>query len=368
MKIFLKILTLIVLVATAFYACNSDDDSGSNNGNRGTTNQAPSSFTASVTSITETTATLDWTEATDADGDAVTYTVTLQGSETATGLTVLTLGLTNLTSLTNYSGTVVANDGNGGSNSASFSFSTDGTAPALHLAFAEFDTNNTDIMLSGSNVIIESNGLPNHTSPYWSNTTERTAIDPMGNTLVTPASAENHPLWVEPTTTSYLMMAPGNIDDFNGSYSLTVSANPQLAATSTSTGLGAIGIAVSGSMIYNDEEGPNVPLDNAVSSLDYTAAHTGPQSYHYHLETKAWSNDDDNLIGIIADGFFLYGRKCNSTNTYPTDLDASGGHISTTQHSEGASEYHYHIQNELYLNQYYILFPGDYQGTPSNIQ
>ncbi len=242
-----------------------------------------------------------------------------------------------------------------------------GTIAELHSAFAEFDADNITIMLSGSDVMIETNGLPNHTSPYWSNVTERTATDPMGNVLVTPAAAINHPLFSEPTVTSYEQMAPGNIDDFNGSYSLTVPASPAQASGSTATGLGAIGIAVSGAMIYNDEEGPNVPLDDAIGSLDYTAAHTGPQSYHYHLETKAWSNDDDELIGIIADGFFLYGRKCNSTGTYPTDLDTSGGHVSTTQHID-ESEYHYHIQNETYLNQYYILFPGDYQGTPSTIQ
>ena len=241
-----------------------------------------------------------------------------------------------------------------------------GNATELHAAFAAFDANNTDIMLSGTNVVIETNGLPNHTSPYWSNTTERSTTGPMGNALVTPAAAENHPLFTEPTVTSYEQMAPGNIDDFNGAFSLTVPASPELAANSSATGLGPIGISISGSVIYNDEEGPNIPLDNAVGSLDYTAAHTGPQSYHYHLEPKAWSNNDDVLIGIIADGFFLYGRKCNSTNDYPTNLDASGGHTSTTQHTD-VEEYHYHIQNELYLNAYYILFPGDYQGTPSNI-
>lgn len=242
-----------------------------------------------------------------------------------------------------------------------------GVTPELHDAFSEFDEDNFDIYIDGNQVVIESNGLPNHTSPYWSNTTERSAIDPMGNTLTTPAASENHPLFVEPTVTSYENMAPGNIDDFNGSYTLRIPLSPDLAASSSSTGLGAIGMAISGSMIYNDEEGPNVPLDNAVGSLDYTAAHTGPQSYHYHLETKAWSDDDENLIGIISDGFFLYGRKCNSTGDYPTDLDASGGHTSTTQHTD-TEEYHYHIQNETYLNQYYILFPGDYQGTPNAIQ
>ncbi len=216
----------------------------------------------------------------------------------------------------------------------------------IHAAFAEFDSDSYSIIASGSNYVLTTDGLPNHTSPYWSS---------------------GHPLDVEPTVTSYAQMAPGNIDNFNGSYSLTISQSPQLASSSSSTGLGAIGLAVSGSVIYNDEEGPNIPLDNAVGSLDYTAAHTGPQSYHYHLEPHAWSEDDDKLIGIIADGFFLYGRKCASTGGYPSDLDASGGHTSSTQHSCG-DEYHYHIQNELYLNEYYILFPGDYQGTPSNIQ
>jgi len=241
----------------------------------------------------------------------------------------------------------------------------DVTAATLHNAFSEFNAANTTITLNGTNVTIQTNGLPDHTSPYWSNTVSRSLVGPQGVTFTTVSNAD-HPLWVEPTVTSYNQMAPGNIDDFNGSYSLTVSANPQLASSSTATGLGAIGISISGSVIYNDEEGPNVPLDNAVGSLDYTAAHTGPQSYHYHLEPKAWSNDDEALIGIIADGFFLYGRKCNATGAYPTDLDASGGHTSTTQHTTTA-EYHYHIQNELYLNAYYILFPGDYQGTPSNI-
>ncbi|MCH2196610.1 hypothetical protein [Kordia sp.] len=102
-----------------------------------------------------------------------------------------------------------------------------------------------------------------------------------------PTAAQDHPLFVAPTVTSYENITPGNIDDFNGSFSLTVSANPTLASSSSATGLGPIGIAVTGAVIYNDQEGPNVPIDNALPSLDYSAGHTGPQSYHYHLEPKA---------------------------------------------------------------------------------
>lgn len=228
----------------------------------------------------------------------------------------------------------------------------DQSGTELNAAFTAFDEDNTDIYISGNKVIIETNGRPNHTSPYWSS--------------VARGSSTNHPLYVAPTVTTINDMAPGDIDDFNGSYTLSVPVNPQLANSPTATSLGPIGIAVSGAMLYNDKEGPNVPIDNALVSLDYTAAHTGPMSYHYHLEPHAWSTDDDSLIGIIADGFFIYGRKCASTGNYPTNLDASGGHTSTTQYSD-TEVYHYHIQNELYLNQYYIIFPGSYQGTLNSI-
>jgi len=230
-----------------------------------------------------------------------------------------------------------------GSSACSSSTSVDGVQAELPAAYADFNQDNVSVTVDGSNVIIESNGYPDHSSPYWS---------------------PDHPMHVAPENAGAL--APGYIDDFSGSYSLTVPAAPDRASSSTATGLGPIGIARSGAMIYDDQEGPNVPLDNAVVSLDYTGAHTGPQSYHYHLEPIAWSVDDDALIGVIGDGFFLYGRR-DLDGSYPGDLDASGGHDGPTPHN-AEGEYHYHIQNELYLGQYYILFPGDYQGSPNAIR
>lgn len=223
----------------------------------------------------------------------------------------------------------------------------DPVATELHAAFADFDENNIDIYLSGSNVVIETNGLPNHTTPYYS---------------------ESHPLYVAPTVTSIAQMTPTRIDTSGRIFdaSLTVSQTPSLASSSSATQLGAVGIAVSGAFIYNDQEG-NGPLSSAAGGLDYTGGHIGPSQYHYHLEPKAFSNDDENLLGIISDGFFIYGRKCNSTGTYPTDLDASGGHTSTTQHTTTA-EYHYHIINELYTTTgSYIVFAGPYKGSPNAI-
>ena len=222
------------------------------------------------------------------------------------------------------------------------------TTGTLHNAFADFDENETTIYLSGSNVVIETTGLPNHKTPYWS---------------------ESHPLYIAPTVTSEAQMTPTRIDTSgrDNSSTLTVSQNANLASSTTATELGAIGIAVSGAYLYNDQEG-NGALDAAAGSLDYSGAHIGPSDYHYHLEPLAFSDDDDKLNGIISDGFFIYGRKCNSTGTYPTDLDTSGGHTSTTQHTTIA-EYHYHIINELYTTTgRYLVFPGPYKGTPNAIR
>ncbi len=222
------------------------------------------------------------------------------------------------------------------------------TLSSLHPAFSEFNQESTEIYLDGDQVVIESNGLPNHTSPYWE---------------------ESHALHIDQVVGDHT--TPGFITERN--YTLTVSISPQKASSSSATSLGAIGIAVSGVPIFNDEEGPNRPFDvQTATGLDYAGAHNGPSGYHYHLEAAnvpentSLSYDDEKLIGIISDGFFLYGRR-QPDGTYPTDLDASGGEFGPTIHNPDG-EYHYHVINEVFGNSYYLLFPGDYQGTPNGIQ
>lgn len=218
----------------------------------------------------------------------------------------------------------------------------------LDLAFDYFGANVTSYV-DGSEIVVEATGFPDHASPYWDST-------------------GSSGLYVAPTVTTTDRLVPGFIDNYRGGgYTLRVSGTPEKASNTTATGLGAIGIAVSGAPLYNDEEGAGRAIDDAIGGLDFNGAHTGPTSYHYHLEPKSFTDDDDALVGVIADGFFIYGRKCYSTGTYPTDLDASGGHTGITQYSEGEEEYHYHIGNDAYLNLYYIIFPGDYQGSASAI-
>ncbi len=210
----------------------------------------------------------------------------------------------------------------------------------LHAAYAAFNQDATDIYLSdnGTTVTIETTGLPDHETVYW---------------------GEGNDLYREEPD---VQLTPSIMSSNNNAVTITVDASPNLTGSTVNTNFDTIGIAVSGASIFNDQEGGGA-LDAAAGSLDWTGAHIGPGVYHYHLEPVAFSNDDDNLVGILLDGVFLYGRKCNSTGDYPTDLDASGGHTTTTQYTNGEEEYHYHIINELYSNTgSYIAFAGPYQG------
>ncbi|WP_372756618.1 YHYH protein [Mariniflexile sp.] len=208
----------------------------------------------------------------------------------------------------------------------------------LHAAFSAFNTDAVTIYASGSNIVIETTGLPNHKTVYW---------------------GKNSSLYMaEPDVD----LTPSIMTSNNNAVTMTVDATPNLTGNTVSTALNTIGIAVSGASIFNDQEG-NGALNDAASSLDWTGAHIGPGVYHYHLEPKAFTDDDSNLVGILKDGVFLYGRKCSSTGTYPTNLDASGGHTSATQYTDGEAEYHYHIINEIYSTTgSYIAFAGPYRG------
>tara|TARA_R110002167_G_scaffold210526_1_gene414724 strand:+ start:868 stop:1638 length:771 start_codon:yes stop_codon:yes gene_type:complete len=211
-------------------------------------------------------------------------------------------------------------------------------ATELHAAFAAFNTEATTIYLEGSKVVIETTGLPNHETVYW---------------------GEGNELYREEDNVA---LTPSVMSSNNNATSISVDATPNLTGNTVATNFNTIGIAVSGASIFNDQEGGGA-LDQAAASLDWTGAHIGPGVYHYHLEPVAFSDDDENLVGILLDGVFLYGRKCNSTGGYPSDLDSSGGHTTTTQYTDGAEEYHYHIINELYSTTgSYLAFAGPYQG------
>jgi hypothetical protein len=288
---------------------------------------------------------------------AYTATCTATGQTTRTGTaTSSPIAVSTLTNGTAYSCAVTATN-SAGVSTASAAVSVTPTATAtggLPAAFGAFGANVKVVYNSTAGTVsLEATGRPDHKSPYWNPNNSSGLYEAPGS------------------ETTVAAMSPGYIESYTNKYYLTVNANPTTAANTTATSLGAIGIAITGSPIFNGQEGPNVNLDSGtISGFDKYGAHTGPQVYHYHLEPTPISNNDTALVAILRDGFFLYGRKCDSTGAAPTNLDYSGGHTSTTQYSS-TPVYHYHISNSIYLTvnnkAAYLLFPGTYKGTPTTI-
>lgn len=214
-------------------------------------------------------------------------------------------------------------------------------------AFSEFDTDNVTITFNGSTITLESNGFPNHQSYYWATT------NPLYN--------------ANDACMTSSMPTPHTIDDETMNFSFTVDAAPCLASSSTATGLGTIGLCTSGAPIYNEQEGNNFAIDATLATtMDCGGGHAGPTGYHYHLEARntdyGLSHDDTQLVGIMKDGFLIYGRKDYPSGDYPTDLDESGGHYGPTPHSNGESVYHYHIINQFLVSDYIAMFAVDLKG------
>lgn len=209
----------------------------------------------------------------------------------------------------------------------------------LYVVFEEFDSENFMIYFDGVEVVIEFNGLLNYIFFYWLNINECIINGLMGVYIIFVVVVDYF-LFVDLMVIFFNQMVFGNIDDFNGFYILCVLINFELVVNFFVIGLGVIGIVISGLMIYNDQEGFNVFLDDVVVLLDYNGVYIGFQSYYYYLEFKVWMDDDGNLIGIMFDGFFLYGCR-DYDGSYLIDLDVFGGYFGLIFYNFDGEYYYY---------------------------
>jgi len=147
-------------------------------------------------------------------------------------------------------------------------------------------------------------------------------------------------------------------------------AFPTTADTSpTIMMLGIVGLAVNGVPIFGDFAAPGDDIFAEAATFDRCAAHpTAGGMYHYHSEPLAISQDDDRFIGVMRDGYPIYGRK-DIDGSYPT-LDATGGHTGVTKHSPTTPTYHYHVNLQTNAqnttqSQWFIT-AGTYHGSPAD--
>jgi len=139
----------------------------------------------------------------------------------------------------------------------------------------------------------------------------------------------------------------------------------------TTMGGGIVGVAVNGVPIFADFAAPGDDIFAEVATFDRCAAHPAPGgTYHYHGEPPAISSDDARLIGVLRDGYTIYGRR-DVDGSLPT-LDAHGGHVGTTPDSPEVAVYHYHLNEQVSATagtagqRQWFLTTGTYRGVPAD--
>lgn len=148
--------------------------------------------------------------------------------------------------------------------------------------------------------------------------------------------------------------------------SMTVPFAPTVAGSATATPDGAIGVALNGVAIFDNTAAPGDDIYTEEATFDICDGHperTG--KYHYHSEPTSISNTDDAFVGVLRDGFPVYGRNDKATGAVATGLDAQGGKTGITVDSPTTGVYHYHTN--LQTNgtaSVYFLTKGAYSGTP----
>jgi hypothetical protein len=151
--------------------------------------------------------------------------------------------------------------------------------------------------------------------------------------------------------------------------SITFPASPN--TTSQSMGTTAIvGLAINGVPIFGNFAAPGDDIFEEAETFDRCGAH--PQQagkYHYHSEPYSITYDDSNFVGVMRDGYPIYGRR-DPDGSVPSDLDAFGGHTGFTLDSPAVAVYHYHVNEQTSTNpgtlgqKQWFLTTGTWRGTP----
>jgi hypothetical protein len=215
---------------------------------------------------------------------------------------------------------------------------TDATAAGTESAAAlqvptvfEHFSNRVEISRDGDDIVLRTDDVPDHGSPYFAPTDSRWEAYDGGN-----PSFQLNPNRIRTQQLTFR-----------------IPANPSEDAGHSSTPLGPIGIAVNGVAIFNQYAGPNRPLSFEVNSFDQYNGH--PQQtgvYHYHVEplhiTETMGRDA--LVGFLLDGFPVYGPEESGKILTDDDLDAYHGHFGpTADYPQGI--YHYHVTaQDPYIN------------------
>jgi hypothetical protein len=203
----------------------------------------------------------------------------------------------------------------------------------------------TDTYVEGNYVVIKTNSLPDHKSPYYQGTQWESAKYEAYN-----------------GTNPNYVTNPNRIAQANLTFKIPL--NPAVASTHSATPLGAIGVSLNGVPFFNQYAAMGAPLTNEINSFDQYNGHPQQQGqYHYHAE-PFWLTTNKGktaLLGFLLDGFPVYGPMENGALVTNSNLDAYHGHTSVTADYPNGI-YHYHVTStDPYIN------GNGFYGTPGTV-
>lgn len=203
---------------------------------------------------------------------------------------------------------------------------------------SKFYTSATTFSVGDEFITITTTDEPDHKSMYY------------------PASHALYEAYDEPTNPDF-KKNPGEIEAQN--YVFKIPRFPAEASSKTATDFDAIGVAINGITFYNQAAAPGDDILNELNTFDQYEGHPAGPRYHYHTE-PVWLTGvkgNEAFMGLLLDGFPVYGPYENGVKLTNSDLDDDHGHTSATpEFPDGI--YHYHITDDLpWIN------GGDYHGT-----
>jgi hypothetical protein len=150
--------------------------------------------------------------------------------------------------------------------------------------------------------------IPNYNSGYFGDCDSRYESAPSGN--------------------SY---NPNIISDQN--YSVSIPKDPRVNGTATASTFDIVGVSTNGIALFNNEAAPGDSLANELLTMDSGTGHpTNGGNYHYHSEpSKLTTSGSGVLIGIMKDGFPIYGPKEADNTTDPVYVANNGGNCSVAR-------------------------------------
>ena len=187
------------------------------------------------------------------------------------------------------------------------------------------------VTIEGNYLVIKTNAIPDHKSPYYS---------------VSDARYEAYN-----GTNSIFKAAPNAISVQNLTFRIPI--NPKEAATKSATPMGPIGVSLNGVPFFNQYAAGGAKLTGEINGFDQYGGHPQMQGqYHYHVEPLNLTKNkgSDAFLGLLLDGFPVYGPKENGALVKESDLDTYHGHTAKTAEFPNGI-YHYHITAaDPYLN------------------